>query len=151
MRRPSTFTDRRAPLEVKMTPMIDVVFLLLVFFVWSASFQIVEHVLPSQLSAQVGSAPANPNDPPPPEADFENVIIRISWNGKNPHWRVNDAELANLDQLFTRLTQISQIKPDAPVIIHPDPQVPLGDVLDVYDRSRLANFQKVQFAALEGS
>jgi biopolymer transport protein ExbD len=33
MRRPSIYTDRREPLDVKMTPMIDVVFLLLIFFV----------------------------------------------------------------------------------------------------------------------
>ncbi|MEO8496389.1 MAG: biopolymer transporter ExbD, partial [Planctomycetota bacterium] len=40
MRRPSIFTERREPLDVKMTPMIDVVFLLLIFFVWTASFHI---------------------------------------------------------------------------------------------------------------
>ena len=45
MRRRSPFA-RRDSLEIKMTPMIDVVFLLLIFFVWTASFQVVEYLLP---------------------------------------------------------------------------------------------------------
>ncbi|MBC8874781.1 MAG: biopolymer transporter ExbD, partial [Planctomycetes bacterium] len=54
MRRESIYTQRRSDLDVKMTPMIDVVFLLLVFFVWTASFHIVEHILPSSVSAVRG-------------------------------------------------------------------------------------------------
>ena len=37
-------------MEVKMTPMIDVIFLLLIFFVCTASFRAVEEVLPTNLS-----------------------------------------------------------------------------------------------------
>ena len=55
MRTPSYQNDRREGLDVKMTPMIDVVFLLLIFFVATASFQMVEHVLPSSLQALPGS------------------------------------------------------------------------------------------------
>ena len=35
------------------------------------------------------------------------------------------------------------------IIIDPDPAVPFGHVIDVYDRSRLAGFEQVQFAASE--
>ena len=58
MRRSSIYNERRGDVDVKMTPMIDVVFLLLVFFIWTASFQIVEQVLPSSVSAQRGTDPA---------------------------------------------------------------------------------------------
>ena len=74
MRRRSPFA-RRDSLEIKMTPMIDVVFLLLIFFVWTASFQVVEYVLPSELSTLLGNQAAV--DVPPPEADFEDVVVRI--------------------------------------------------------------------------
>ena len=60
--------------------MIDVVFLLLIFFVWTASFQIVEQVLPSNLTAAAGSQAANDSQPPPPEADFDDVVIKVHWN-----------------------------------------------------------------------
>ena len=53
MKRPSQLVDQRASavdMDSAMTPMIDVVFLLLIFFVWTASFQIVEQILPSEIS-----------------------------------------------------------------------------------------------------
>ena len=50
--------------EMDMTPMIDVVFLLIIFFVWTAGFQMVEHVLPSNLTATAGSAAATARGPP---------------------------------------------------------------------------------------
>ena len=90
MRRPSIFTDRREPLDVKMTPMIDVVFLLLIFFVWTASFHIVEHILPSSVSEIIGNDSLSPNEPPPPEADFHDVIVRVLWSDgrvKLARWR----------------------------------------------------------------
>ncbi|MEA1952290.1 MAG: biopolymer transporter ExbD, partial [Planctomycetota bacterium] len=46
MRRPSYHREGRERLDVKMTPMIDVIFLLLIFFVCTASFQMLEEVLP---------------------------------------------------------------------------------------------------------
>ena len=150
MRRPSIFTDRRGPLDVKMTPMIDVVFLLLIFFVWSASFQIVEHVLPSNLAEAIGSEPTDSQQPPPPEADFDDVVVRLVQVAGKTTWRVNDRPLASLAQVREQLDSIAKIKTDAPVILHPDPQVPLGDVIDVYDISRIVGFDKVSFTASSG-
>ena len=148
MRRTSPYMNRRSELDVTMTPMIDVVFLLLVFFVWTASFHIVEHVLPSQLSAAAGTTPT-PTDEPPPEADFENVVVRIYWRGDAPTWSINETSVADLSEIRGRLAAIYQIKDDAPVIVHPDPDVPLGDVIDVYDLSHIVGFDQVRFAASE--
>ena len=71
MKRASIFNQRRDGLDVKMPPMLDVVFLLLIFFVWTASFQIVEQVLPSSVSEQAGAG--EPTNDPPPEADFPDL------------------------------------------------------------------------------
>ena len=49
MRHPAQHRGR-GPLEVKMAPMIDVIFLLLIFFVCTASFHPPEQVLPTRLS-----------------------------------------------------------------------------------------------------
>lgn len=146
MKMPSSYS-RRSPLEISMTPMIDVVFLLLVFFVWTASFQMLEHLLPTSVSAANGSGTGPANQPPPPEADFDNVVVRILWDGNGPAWQINEQLIANLPALRTFLGKIASIKQDAPVILHPDRNVPLGHVIDVYDAARLARFQKVQFAA----
>ena len=146
MRRRSPFA-RRESLEITMTPMIDVVFLLLVFFVWTASFQVVEYLLPSELSSLPGNLAAV--EDPPPEADFENVVVRIHWIGNQPGWTINDQQADSLDQLHQRLQAIARVKQDAPVILHPDEEVPLGDVIDVFDISRLVGFEKIQFVAGE--
>lgn len=147
MRFPSPFRDQRKSLELNLTPMIDCVFLLMVYFIWSSSFAIAERSLPSQLSAAQGSGTANPTEPPPPEADFDDIIVRILWTGRGPAWTVNEAPVASLAELHGTLTTIARIKRDAPVILDPDRNVPLGDVIDVFDLSRLVGFEKVQFAA----
>ena len=149
MRRPSIFTDRRQPLDVKMTPMIDVVFLLLIFFVWTASFHIVEHVLPSSVSEITGNESLSPNEPPPPEADFHDVIVRVLCADGRVSWRIGDEPLSDLEGVEAKLARIFQANADAPLIIDPDDATPLGAVIDVYDLSRRIGFDEVQFAAAE--
>ena len=149
MRRPSIYTERRAPLDVKMTPMIDVVFLLLVFFVWTASFRVVEYVLPSQVSEPAAGGSASQNEPPPPEADFHDVVIRILWRQGAPRWRVNDEEFDSLRAVRAKLEGIHTVLHEAPLTIHPDEETPLGYVIDVYDVTRQIGFEKVQFAVAD--
>jgi biopolymer transport protein ExbD len=144
MRRPSVFHRDQSGLEIKMTPMIDVVFLLLVFFVWTASFHAVEYLLPSSLSQQLGNAEVI--DSPPPEAEFEDVVVRILWQDDQVVWQVNGQDVLSLDAVKQRLQLVAGIKTDAPVILHPDEEVPVGNVIDVYDISRIAGFDKIQFA-----
>ena len=146
MRCPSTFS-RRTPVELQLTPMIDCVFLLMIYFLVASSFTISEQMLPSQLSAVTGSGSSNVDLPPPPEKDFEDVVVRILWQENSPTWTVNETPVASLAQLKASLAQVARIKRDAPVILHPDPDVPLGNVIDVYDLSRIVGFEKVQFAA----
>jgi biopolymer transport protein ExbD len=99
--------------------------------------------LPSELSAQqTGSGPANPDVPPPPEADFERIVVRIVSGNGGPAWQVNDAPVASLVELRGALEGIARIKRDAPVVLDPDANVPLGDVIDVFDLSRLVGLRR---------
>ena len=150
MRAPSVFDRRRGEISISMTPMIDVVFLLLIFFLWSVGTHVVEYVLPSQLAAQSGTSETPQVDDPPPELDFDAIVIRLLWDGQSVAWTVNDSPLSSLAEVRTFLANIGKIKRDMPVILDPDPQVPLGDVIDVYDTARLERFEKIQFAASEG-
>ena len=146
MKVPSSYHRGQSKMEIQMTPMIDVVFLLLVYFVWTAGFMIVEQILPSNVSAAAGGT-AEPDQPPPPEADFDNVVVRLRTGDNGLQWQVNDQALSSLNQVLEKLLRIVSIKPDAPVILHPDANVPLGDVIDAYDAARRASIKKVQFAA----
>jgi biopolymer transport protein ExbD len=150
MRRPSIFTDRREGTDVTMTPMIDVVFLLLVFFVWTASFQIIEKVMPTSVSEISGSDTSEVVEPTP-EDDLRDItlIVRVFWDAaQGARWTVNDIPYARLADVKQELSNKStQFKQDVPLIIHPDKNVPLGDVIDLYDLARAQEYGKVQFAA----
>jgi biopolymer transport protein ExbD len=149
MRTPSILDRRRSEIAISMTPMIDVVFLLLIFFLWSVGSHVAEYVLPGQLAVSGGASEQPTLNEPPPELDFDAIVIRLLWDGQAVTWTVNEAPLASLDEVRAFLANIGRIKRDMPVILHPDPLVPLGDVINVYDAARLERFEKIQFAASE--
>ena len=144
MRYQSVHARRDRTLEVAMTPMIDVVFMLLIFFVWTASFQVAELILPSSIVSQEGQGTIETN---PEFEDLERVVVRMGWNGSRPTWLINDTPVADLNSVAVRLQTVARVKATLPVMIDPDPPVPLGHVIDVYDLARIAGFENVQFAA----
>ncbi|MEC9096343.1 MAG: biopolymer transporter ExbD, partial [Planctomycetota bacterium] len=128
MKRPSIFNGSRRELELKMTPMIDVVFLLLVFFVWTSSFYAVEYLLPSSLSEKQGSGESTNLNEPSPDIEFEDIVVRISFTDDQPGWSVNGQPAISLTEVRNRLALVAEIKVDSPVILHPDESVPVGNV-----------------------
>ena len=136
---------RRQTIDIKMTPMIDVVFLLLVFFVWTASFGVVERLLPSNVASASGARGDAKIDPD--TVDFEQVVVRIQWHDQQPSWLINHRQLSGLDDVRATLSTIASIKSDLPVVVDPQEDVPLGFVIDVYDTSRQVGFSTVHFTA----
>ena len=147
MKRPSQYirTGPAVDIDEAMTPMIDVVFLLLVFFVWTASFQVIEQVMPSQLSKAAGSDQVESVEDPEP-ADFENLVIKIQMEGASPKWLVGEQPLADLAAVRNQLQAIAEISSEAPVILYPDQNVPLEHIINAWDAAKLSGFAKVQFA-----
>ena len=145
VRCPDYRTDREADLDSTMTPMIDVVFLLLIFFIWTAGSQIVEYVLPSQLANVQGNEPSQQVEPEP-EDDFDRVIVRVRYDAQLPDWTINDQPMLDITQVAETLTRLAQIRQDTPLIVHPDSNVPLGFVVEVYDQARLSGFDKISFS-----
>lgn len=134
------------PLELQLTPLIDCVFLLLVYFLWSSSFRTPELVLPGQLAAPsppaAGSAPS-----PPSQADFPELVVRVLSVQGQIAWTVNETPVPSRTALRQILTELAQIQRQVPVILDPQPEVPLGEVIDALDAIRLAGFVEVQVAA----
>lgn len=148
MRIPSHFSNRSDGHDSKMTPMIDVVFLLLVFFVWTASFQEIEYVLPAELTPSAGTT-SEPVNPAPEQQDFDPVVIIVQMRNGQPSWLVNDAPASSIERVRQTLATVAQLQQEIPVIVDPHEDVPLGHVIDVYDAARLVGCSKVQFAAPE--
>lgn len=150
MKIPNQLARSRSDGEAALTPLIDVVFLLLVFFIYTASFQIAEYSLPAELSAEIGQQD-NQTEVPPPEVDFEDIVVRILWDGSSASWTVNDQPMFNLSEVKQHLAKIAQIKQDAPIIIHPDPATPLGFAVDAFDLAKTLKFDQVQYAVNDSS
>jgi biopolymer transport protein ExbD len=138
-------SQRGNAMEINMTPMIDMVFLLIVYFVWTSGDLAQELLLPSHVTEQTGSGTTT-TDVPPPEADFDPVVVRIGASGSATTWTVNDEAMPSLAELETVLRRLADIKRDAPVILHPEEETPLGSVIEIYDLARVIGFEKVQFA-----
>ncbi|MCA9186606.1 MAG: biopolymer transporter ExbD [Pirellulaceae bacterium] len=135
----------RRPLEIPMTPMIDVVFLLLVFFLWTASFQLPEQNLPVVISMAAGSGAVT--ETPPEQPDFDLIAVRLLRQDERLITTLNGQHLTDLGDLQGRLEGLANVRADLPVVIDPAADVPVGDVVDVYDTVRIVGFNQVQFAA----
>ena len=135
-----------ADLNTAMTPMIDVVFLLLVFFVWTASFQTIEYVLDSQVSAAQGDNAAEPLEATPPTDFEEDIVVRIESVGGGLAWSVNQRSAESLEDVRNRLNRLAEVDASAKVILHPDSAVTLEFVIGAFDAAQLAGFKQVAFA-----
>lgn len=127
-----------------MTAMIDVVFLLLIFFVCTASFQAVELVLPSNLLVSSNASVDVPIEPP---EDLERILVEVRATDEGTAWRVNDQPCATRVELQELLAAIASVDRELPVVVDCDDAVPLGDAIAVYDLARSLGLVKVQFAA----
>ena len=145
MRRSTCNRYQPGRLEVKMTPMIDVIFLLLIFFVCTASFQAAEEILPTNLSLPGSIASDAPIDPE--VLDLEEVVVKIPRRESRLRWQVNQRNCGRLEEVRDVLAAVSRVKSDLPVILDVDPDVPLEAVIDVYDLCRQIGLQRIQFAA----
>lgn len=134
------------PLAAAMTPMIDVVFLLLVFFLCTASFEQPEENLSASLIVE-SKTPGNETAATiPPE--LEDVTIVGASVGGFTTWTVNGGRTTgDLAELAALLGQLAAIDTSLPVTIDPGADVPLGDVVGAYDAARSAGFRRVLMTA----
>ena len=142
----------RKPIEVAMTPMIDVIFLLLVFFVATSSFQMVEKLLPSGVSEtkaedskQAAGNVEQPQEEPSQDA-LEQVIVELNRVGNLTVAVLNEVPLPDLESLKPRLQAISEAKADVPVVIDPEGDIEAADVIQAYDWAREAGLARVYLA-----
>jgi biopolymer transport protein ExbD len=142
MRVPHVHLDRRQ-LDVAMTPMIDVVFLLLIFFICTASFQIPEALLPTNLATPTGNTVSKRAEMEP---DLERVLVQATRSGGQTRWVVNQRSCSSLAEVSDVLRAVVQIDRSLPVTLDVAADVPLGDMIEVYDLARLVGFERIQFA-----
>jgi biopolymer transport protein ExbD len=147
----------KEPETVKMdlTPMIDVTFLLLIFFIVTLKFKVLEGRLDASLPKDMGTA-ATPSEP----IEKVNVILLVSDPGtlgpdeKNPNlkkytgrkvrYEVGTQTFRSIDELQRYLA--IQDKAETPVTLDPRKGIINEDVMIVLDVIIREKFEKVSFA-----
>jgi len=120
--------------EINMTPMLDIVFIMLIFFIVTASF-----VQESGLDA---NAP-DPNQPPPPEdLEKKNILIQISNNNTI---RV-DFRRVDIRQVRSNIERLHAENPEGIVVIQASPDANSGLIVQIYDQANLAGVSNVSLA-----
>ena len=122
--------------EVNVTPLIDVVFLLLIFFMVSTTFDKqaqIEIKLPEAESSTV--------------VDKDPKVISIGINTEGKYY-VNNEELlkSDADTLKRMLIKVSNNKTDLPVVISADGKAPHQSVVTVLDVASQLGMTQMTFA-----
>ena len=133
-------------LELKMTPMIDVVFLLLVFFVWTSSFELPEFDLPSAIAEPPQGGTEVQSEQAPTEV-FDEIVVRLSMRDARIVIEINGEPIEDSQALQARIAQVIELGVQPPVIIDPADEIRISSAVEVYDAARAAGADRVLFAA----
>lgn len=143
MRIPSFVRESPLTPQASMTPMIDVVFQLLVYFLCTAGFSPKEYELPVNLPPTGASQTLQQ---PPELLELEMIQIVLRRTDDRLRIELNGEPVASLDILVDRLKAISAVA-RPPVILDIGPTVRMKDVVTVYDACLANGFSDIRFAA----
>jgi biopolymer transport protein ExbD len=129
--------------ENMMTSMIDVVFLLLIFFLCASAGRRSESLLPADLGGGDG-APGAVQAAAPALLDEVWIAVTLGANGR-PVMTLNATPYEQFAALETVLSQLAEIAPESPVVLDIGPKVPAGEMITLYDTCRRAGFETVNF------
>jgi len=127
------FKKKREESEINITPMLDIVFIMLIFFIVTTSFV-------KEISIDVN----RPTKSPIKEQKKSEVIsVRISEEGQI---FVQD-RLISLDAVRANIESNLALKPQASVVVVSDREADAGFLVKVIDQSRMAGASNVSLAA----
>ena len=117
--------------RVELLPLIDVVFLLLIFFIFVMLKMTMQSSIPVDLPALVKNQEQN------------NELVTITISSDNQIF-IND-QASSTDALLAQVTKL-QSDIDSAILIRGDQQADLGLALSILDKLRSAGFVHVAFA-----
>ena len=135
MRRPfGSSSDESDDEQINLTPMLDVVFIMLIFFIVTATF-----------IKEVGLDINQPDQDKPKtiDPDKKSIVVRISNRDRiiiaqrDVDWR---SVRANIERLHAE-------NPEAPVVIQPHPDSKTETMIHIMDSARLAGVYNTSLAA----
>lgn len=132
MSRPECDTDETESAELNLTPMIDMVFILLIFFIVTSSFV-----------KEAGVQVSRPQAATAERQEKANIIIALTEGGEV--WI--DRRRVALPALRAHVERLHADNPEGAVIITADEKAQTGLLVQVLDQARMAGVANVSIAA----
>jgi biopolymer transport protein ExbD len=132
-----------------MTPMIDVVFLLLVFFICASVGSTADKLLPAELNGSGTASIESVAPVEPQEWEHPPVQIRIepSVGEDNPiSVFLDDERLTGIESLSLRLNRLGAADPTTRIILNVNDDVEVQQFILIYDLCQKLKFENVSFA-----
>ena len=120
--------------EINITPMMDIVFIMLIFFIVTTSF-----------IKETGIDPNRPEAETAKRAELGNILIAVAPNDRI--W-MNKAPI-ELEAVKIMMELAHAENPESSVVIVADELASTGLVLDVMDQIRLSGISKISLSAKE--
>lgn len=122
--------------EIPMAPLIDIVFLTLIFFMVTTVYATIESEVDITLPTASSSAPIDRSQ--------GEIFINLRDDGQII---INEREVS-IEELQGILDRVATFFPGGSVIIRGDAKAALGRAIDILDACKNADIQNVSFAAL---
>ena len=131
---------RRIVANVEMTPLIDVVFQLLIFFMLSSTF-VVQTSIPVEIPESEGTT----------QLENKDLVISFRPGTGGPddggEIYVDDVSIATWEELSSTLAEFSEKKPNATVLFRPDTRIDYGRLVKVLGIASNVGIKSFGFAA----
>ena len=124
--------ERQEDTEVNITPMLDIVFIMLIFFIVTTSF-----------IRETGIDPRRPEAVSAAQKERGNILIGVSAGGQI--WM--DKRPVELGAVRQRVEQARSESPESTVVIVADERASTGLVIDLMDQVRLGGILNISVAA----
>ncbi len=121
--------------ELDLTPMLDIVFIMLIFFIVTTSFVKESGIIVNTPNAQTAQKQENAN-----------IFIGITETGEV--WI--DRRQVDIRSVRAVVARLHAENPEGSVVIQSDGQATTNIVIDVMDQVRLAGIDRIAIAAKEG-
>lgn len=126
------FRPPKERVTLDLTPLIDIIFQLLVFFLLTASF-----ITTPNLGVELPKASSKATT-----AQQKDMRISITRDGKIEF----EGKTVERSALLRRLKELQKERPNARVLIHADKKAYHGDVVKVMDAAKAAKFKRMGVA-----
>lgn len=124
--------------EIDLTPMLDVVFIMLIFFIVTASF-----VKERAIDVNV---PENLKNPPPPNPDKKSILIQVTSSNEI----FFDNQRIDIRSVRSRIAQKHAEWPDAPVVVRAHEESTAETYIAIADAAREAKIFNVSLVPFKG-